>query len=460
MARDIAAELKSFVTARENSFVKIYKKDGIVRNVIPRFLDARMDQVRIYHALHASRALLETVRAGEAFAFQEAVLAKERSKEIAYHSQRDHTCHTLNNFILGWYIYENSPPLRKSFSEVFEKRKFGIGRPDHIRFAAVWIYVSLLHDIGYIFEGDFSQPAAFKKHGGIKTAIKCLKDHFDREFWKSNLLSESDKKALIGKGVIDKFDISVSSIGELSDCLQSITDLTSPLGQVEKVYLKPARNTRNAFDLWSENYRFFANEKMCKKIDKLKVDFEKLRTQGIKKGGPKILNHGVCSGLILLRFVTYYYALYYAMKSLANDKQFSKPTGRYKMIERDYSIDLWWSGLVWATAATAIHDRYHALVDKKTVDDDRLSFLDDPLTFLGILVDEMQLWDRFKVFDPTKGHTFDKIPTQSIDVQLENSRTIGKIVFSAPPHEIDGLRQSLDERLADWREVIFLDFAN
>lgn len=179
MARDIAAELKSFVTARENSFVKTYKKKGIVGNVIPRFLDARMDQVRIYHALHASRALLETVRAGEAFAFQEAVLAKERSKEIAYHSQRDHTCHTLNNFILGWYIYENSAPLRKSFSEVFEKRKFGIGRPDHIRFAAVWIYVSLLHDIGYIFEGDFSKPAAFKKHEGIKAAIKCLKDHFD-----------------------------------------------------------------------------------------------------------------------------------------------------------------------------------------------------------------------------------------------------------------------------------------
>jgi hypothetical protein len=453
--RDITAELKSFVTGNKNSFAKTYK-EKVIQTIISRFLDARMDQVRIYHALHASKALLETVRAGEAFAFQEAVLTKERSKEIAYHSQRDHTCHTLNNFILGWYIYEQSDCLKKSFAEVFERRKLGVGKPDNIKFGTIWIYVSLLHDIGYIFEGDFSDPGAFESHKGIKAAIGCLENYFNKAFWKDNRLDAEDKKALLNEELIENFNISASSIEELSESLQSIHNLTTLLEDVDKFYAGSVRRTNNSFEIWSENYRFFSNEKMSKKIDKLRTDFKVLRTDGIKKGGPKILNHGVCSGLILLRFVTYYYLVFCGVKSLPDDKKFSKLKGRYESKEWPLTVDLWWSGLVWATAATAIHDRYQALIDTNDPDD-RLSFLDDPLAFLGILVDEMQLWDRFKVFDPTKGHKFDEIPTQSSEVQLEKSAGGRKIVFSAPRHEIDVLEKSLDERLADWREVIFLD---
>jgi len=456
MARDIAAELNSFVTDAKKSFEKAYKE--IAGEEISRFLNARMDQVRIYHALRASKALLETVRVREAFTFQDIVLKKERSRKIAYHSQRDHTCHTLNNFILGWYIYQNHASLKKSFSRAFTKRRLGVGKHDDVKFAAIWIYVSLLHDIGYIFEGDLSKPDAFKNEG-IKTAIECLKKFFGSDFFAHNKLRDDDGNKLIAEGFIHKIDISPTSIEGLSDYLQSVGSLKMLLEAVNSSFARPVSkdDINNAFELWSENYVFFSNEKMSKKINQLRSDFQKLRTHGLSKDGPKILNHGVCSGLILLQCVTYYYLLYFAIASLKKTNTLTDIVERYESIPRDYSIDLWWSGLVWATAAVAVHDRYHALIEDKD-GRDRLSFSDDPLAFLGILVDEMQLWDRFRVFDPTKGHESKEIPTQSSDVRLSVAK--GRIMFSAPRYEIENLESSLDERLEDWREVVFLKAVN
>jgi hypothetical protein len=457
VTQDIATELKSFVTDSAKPFEQRYKKD--VGEEIPKFLDARMDQVRIYHALQASKALLETIDDREAFAFQDAVLKKERSREIAYHSQRDHTCHTLNNFILGWYIYHNSAGLKDSFSDAFKKRNFGIEKSDERKFAAIWIHVSLLHDIGYIFEGDFSEPKSFANHKGVKSATDCLQNFFDKGFWTHNLLTPKDRDQLVADGLIHRYDVTAISIEQLSERLQQVGDLKLLLEEVERIFAKPVSNIdlHNAFALWSENYKFFSNEKMSRKIDKLKFDFEKLRTHGIGKGGPKILNHGVCSGLILLQSSTYYYLLYFLVESLRRENAASDLVRRYDRKTRNYSIDLWWSGLVWATAATAIHDRYQALLED-TDSEDRLSFSDDPLAFLGILVDEMQLWDRFRVFDPTKGHKLDEIPTQSSDVTLGVDN--GKIRFSVPRHQIDNLEKSLDERLADWKEVVLIKATN
>ncbi len=412
MARDIATELTSFATDAKKPFEKAYRE--ITGKEISKFLDARMDQVRIYHALKASKALLDTVGMREAFTFQDIVLRKERSREIAYHSQRDHTCHTLNNFILGWYIYQNNAGLQKSFSRAFAERGLRVGQSDDVKFAAIWIYVSLLHDIGYLFEGDFSKPDAFENNEGIKNAIECLKNFFGNGFWANNVLRPDDRDCLIAEELIRNFDISAASMEDLSNCLQSMSNLTPLLKEVRHGFPKIAvkMDVDNAFDLWCENYNSFSNKKMSKKINQLRSDFHGLRTRGIGKDGPKILNHAVCSGLILLQCTTYYYLLYYAIESLKKADKLPDIVGRYELKPREYSIDLWWSGLVWASAAVAIHDRYHALIEDKN-GEDRLSFSDDPLTFLGILVDEMQLWDRFRVFDPTQGHKFEDIPTQS-----------------------------------------------
>ena len=158
----------------------------------------------------------------------------------------------------------------------------------------------------------------------------------------------------------------------------------------------------------------------------------------------------------MLQFVTYYYLLNAGLELVKDADKFSGLKRRYDQKERKYSIDFWWSGLVWATAATGIHDRYQALIDT-TLEGDKLAVSDDPLTFLGILVDEMQLWDRYRVFDPTRGHKFDEIPTQSSDVKLKVEKSLRKIVFSAPRHETDKLEKSLDVQLEDWREVVFVN---
>ena len=196
---------------------------------------------------------------------------------------------------------------------------------------------------------------------------------------------------------------------------------------------------------------------MATKITQLKLDFEKLRKDGLGKDKIKILNHAVCSGLILLQSTSYYYMLHSAIGASKRSGTLIDVVGRYELKDRNYSVDLWWAGLVWATAATAIHDRYQVLVTKKR-SGDKLSFADDPLAFLGILVDEMQFWDRFKVFDLTKDHKFDDVPTQSSEVTLGVQG--GKIQFAAPAHEIVTLEKSLNERLSDWRQIVSVTASN
>lgn len=52
----------------------------------------------------------------------------------------------------------------------------------------------------------------------------------------------------------------------------------------------------------------------------------------------------------------------------------------------------WWSGVVWATAAVALHNvqQNNSYPGWKS----KLQFSEDPLTYLGILVDLLQEWDR------------------------------------------------------------------
>jgi len=116
-----------------------------------------MDEVRITTSNRAALEVLKTIGLGDFALFREAVLRRELTGEIAYVNQRDHSSHTLYNYLLGWYFFIQSGRLKKALAEEFNKR----GVPDSTfpftdystYFGCIWQYVSLLHDIGYMFEG-------------------------------------------------------------------------------------------------------------------------------------------------------------------------------------------------------------------------------------------------------------------------------------------------------------------
>src|ERR1700730_1626740 len=80
-------------------------------NHLERFLTATMDEVRLTTSNRAVLEVLKTIGLADFAQFREAVLRRELSGTIAYEKQRDHSSHTLYNYLLGWYFFAHSDKL-------------------------------------------------------------------------------------------------------------------------------------------------------------------------------------------------------------------------------------------------------------------------------------------------------------------------------------------------------------
>ena len=79
---------------------------------------------------------------------------------------------------------------------------------------------------------------------------------------------------------------------------------------------------------------------------------------------------------------------------------------------------------------------------------DPLRLEDDPLAYLGILVDCLEEWDRYSVF-PIIG----RLPLQSSDVKLTvEGRAI--VVDYGDPNRAAEVRKSLELTLLDWKSIV------
>lgn len=70
---------------------------------LKKFLTASMDEIRLRYAEKFSECVLDITGAHPMKFFRTAVLRKELFSDIDYDLQRDHSAHTLHNFLLGWY---------------------------------------------------------------------------------------------------------------------------------------------------------------------------------------------------------------------------------------------------------------------------------------------------------------------------------------------------------------------
>jgi hypothetical protein len=259
---------------------------------------------------------------------------------------------------------------------------------------------------------------------------------------------------------LGSFAKSLEKLGKLEALRQHINE-NRPSGIAELLELPSS-----AFGLWERNYQHFGNNRMSEKVKFLRTRFIELATTGftVNDGNgertARILNHGVCSGLILLHFITYFYAMHLGLKSVQADgtwetREEAELVETYMIINgaRRATGWFWWAALVWATAATAFHDLFEQLGTKE-----KLSLQDDPLSYLGILVDELQVWDRFNVFDGVlqrKSSQTDD-PIQSSELFIECRSRDAPISFSVPRGHFERLRGKLDARLNGWENIISL----
>jgi hypothetical protein len=435
--------------------------------LLKRFLRSTMDQVRANTALQCTRQILKVSDLDDLELFREGVWKREARGVIKFPGQRDHTAHTLNNWLLGWYLYCRIPAIKEAMTKAIEKRRwqqFERYGPDRF-FGHAWLYVSLLHDIGYMFEGalDATEPGYQNEHAAI--GLRTANEYFQFFFWRHMRVDATDDRTVVldEKQGIPRAPLD-PSMTEIAMYLRTLDLDMKPLyDQVQKTGLKHLPEgafSSDAFELWKAHYEAINAPSMAHRIVCLEEAYIEHATRELPGTGVRVLDHGTCSGLLQLKIATFFYRLFASMKARLKDKRTTKAAKStiQKLLQREEDLDnpfnfeYWWSGIVWATAACAVHNMQQQNNWPSAHRPQKLALNEDPLAYLGILVDSIQDWDRYLVF-----HSRTKVPIQGIDVKLQIQA--GKAVIEFPPDQkdrVDKLKKELNNALDGWEELVQL----
>jgi len=290
--KTIPKELETLISQRE--FKEYHRPcDDKFKDHVKRFLTATMDEVRTTTSNRVALEVLKRIGLGDFDLFRKAVLRRELTGEIAYQNQRDHSSHTLYNYLLGWYFFIQSGRLKKVLAKEFDKR----GIPDSTfpftdysaYFGCVWQYVSLLHDIGYMFEGGLS-TLSFDSNKQAQHGARVAEEYFNR----SVLQDYETNRGTLTKELSDELAppafAAIDTLGKISSELQIIGNLKQLLEQVAVALDNtsvpkpiPADYSDNGFDLWIQYYDCFDNRRMARRFRSLRKVFDGLIDSGLPR---------------------------------------------------------------------------------------------------------------------------------------------------------------------------------
>jgi hypothetical protein len=446
------------------------------QRILKRFLGATMDDVRLHWADEYSQMVLGHRDLDDASHFRHAVMRREIVADIAYEQQRDHSAHTLYNYLLGWYFFEHCPALRGAFTAQLRRRSGAEADPASDRlsraFGNVWIWASLLHDVGYLFEGGVAATSPAVQDDRVRRGMEVTRDFFDHRFWMEIRFASHERRRILLEGIsVASPQWSGTSLGAVADSLRSLPRLDELRRSVSdalinRTYHVPARLDRegglprDAFDLWAAHYEAYGEPGMADRIRSLADAFDLLVWRGIPHVGVRMLDHGVCSGLLMLQYSTFHYAL---LAALGRDRprdpdRLAVWSAFHDRAGFRHEPAWWWTLHVWGTAAAAIHNL--AQVSGKWTDTDcriaALRLAEDPIAYLGVLVDIIEEWDRYSVRRGNGLLIYNrpnaKMPLQSVDVALDAAGD--KVVFGCPADRVAGIERDLDLALDGWRELL------
>jgi hypothetical protein len=473
--------LLSYATGKSD-YLRYHKEihDEGAKDVLQSFLAATLDEVRLRKAEEYAEKVLRITDSDDTIYFRQALLRREISGEMDFLRQRDHAAHTVNNYILGWFILEKVPAMKAEMLRHINIRFADPKRPIDKdvalkRFFCMWPFVSLLHDIGYLFEGTLSSMSMDVQNQRVKNAAAVVHDFFNYRFWLDlNADSVTAKAAVqeLTKVRIPDFRVdSLAAVGELLCAVGNCENIRIAcndrigvlhLPQVDILKIAGAFSS-DAFDLWYFHYASYGMKAAANQIKNLKYIFKEMIWKGMPDNGLRVLDHGVCSGLLGLLYSTFAYQIYcglaFSKPSKLYDKSVSKALKeRAKSAGVEYDAHWWWAGLLWATAAAAQHniaqvgqDWAHIQVTSK-----QLTITDDPLTYLGVLTDILQEWDRYSVLP--ESIFFGKLPLQGSDVEIGitgKDLTRQRVIINYHDrYRANLVRRNLDQSLLNWKTIV------
>jgi|GEM_PF-2947023 len=554
---------------------------------IEGFFKATNDESRLHYANKFAREALYIPDMKDSDYFRNAVMTKELTAKMDYQKSRDHEAHTLYNYILGWYFFDNSPKIKAAITKAMEARgivndldglynEVSLNNENSLalNFGDIWPFVSLFHDIGYIFEGAISTLSIEVQIKELEKEIRKLHDYFNHRFWRD---IELDFKS--ARELIKKLNIYVPDFSKV-ESLASLADYLCVLGDCEPIREELLKTTASkkckeecfkteysldidSFVLWKMHYDCYEKDKTRDLVLCMSKIYKDLVWRGLGNTGRRMLDHGIVSGLITLMYSTFFYQIFFGMK-LINDikdeiinagtdiseiekiikkmkkysilsghradgllggiKDVSKSKSKSKVkriievIQEEHSVFIdkgnfsslknfvltpgeghcvpehfcdengkgrkgyqviwWWQKVLWATAAAALHNivqeekywlKYNDvpvlkkyIVDHNITFDDKgritglLSLEDDPIAYLGVLVDIIQEWDRYSV---NKDSVYSgEVPLEGTRVNIcidedKDKKSIIRIVYDTQDR-VDKVKRALEFSLKDWGSYV------
>lgn len=447
----LAKSLFHDVYVRKRAEVK--KEDG--RKILERFLDSRLDINRLKAANQfIDKCIFKVNQWPELGELRKAVAEREVAREMRYERYRDHTCHTLWGFLVGCWLWEHSSTLRgylKGRTDAADDKRTARNLQD---FGGVWVLGFLCHDIGYLFESDI--PAGLTPNPLLDLQAACaLLNDFFQGYYVTTFIGESSTSNFTELQKLAYPNYPNNSLSTVAQALRKLPFVGATLVDVNAKELKTVR--ADAFD-WFEDCG-------CKNVATVEHAYRFLYENG--KYGQRFLDHGIVSGLLMAQVLV----LGYGLHMVARYPNGHRGHGKYETefldaVEArtrygvDLTIDMLNRRVQWVFAA-ARHN-----IDPKWWDEDNLPVLpgpkpkklkvkEDPASYLVVLVDTIQDWDRPRMNVNTKPTDF---IMDSADLQMGSKGERLRIRADGPlaRKRITQLEEDLDARLAGWTEFVEL----
>lgn len=322
------------------------------QGILESFLDATTDSARLVRASLASRSILAEYDLGELEDLRSTVQASELLRVISYARQTDHSAHTLYLYLLGIYLFFSSTKLRTGIASHLGEHDQSSGLLS--RFLFQWLFASLLHDIGYVFQGRARSEIRAVDRLFRATTITRLMDSTDTGLKRA-------VTSLINSLRIEPFE-----------AIQNPEDIVARLRHL------PWGSKANFRDDTFESFLVYGPRNQQITGEALE-DYAYLVAAGGYDGlSEGTVDHAIATGLFLFRYSTFWYYL-------------AKETGFEDVFEAFQDGGYPEKDVVAGCFAAAAHN----LIGRHARSYGSLLFEKNPIIYLGVLCDELQKWDRF-----------------------------------------------------------------
>jgi len=393
---------------------------GYLRGMIPglyrylkEFFATRSDIERLQHAEFLSERILSLTDFADMIPLRSTVATLEIKHLIRYKKQTDHTAHTVYLFLLGIWIYDHITGIREVIDKSIDSRK-----PLKL-FIFQWTFASLLHDVGYLYY-DFEE--------GDNSSSWQLFDEmlsFDYFLRFSEELSEEGKMELkqLWQEFSEQYELPSHAEQTSSGLLIESLDHIPWLAELLPSY-RSGLETMNSRHSLGAGLHSFAYQMSSTGYD-----------------GHPVVDHGIAGSLILLKYTSIWYWL---SKHAAEKYPLLHEELNARFHYHSHTLE---KHVISACRAVAYHNMSEIMFNLE----------EEPLLYLAVLCDELQIWDRFhsgpELIDNWK--TIKHCMAENIEAELIISEIKVPMLhlMAFQPH-YGKLRDNLEKRVAEWDRYV------